>query len=103
MAIVTILPSGLRVEIEPGQNMLRAVSKEKLCWPQTCGGKAQCTTCVYTVLSGDENLRPPGRLEQQRLVTQQGRQAIIRKMRLACQTIVQGEGAITIQKNVITF
>lgn len=99
MATITILPSGLKIEVEPGTTILKAVTDRKLCWPQTCGGKAQCTTCAYIVVSGAENISPISKLEQHQLTARKGRQALNQKMRLACQTIVHGD--VTVQKNLM--
>ncbi len=99
MATITILPSGLKIEVEPGKTVLKAAVESELCWPHTCGGKAICGSCVYTVVSGSENLSPLGRFEQQRLVIRKGRQVLAQKARLACQTVVNGD--VTIQKNLM--
>lgn len=99
MAIITILPSGIQVEVETGTTLLKAAIRHELCWPHTCGGKAQCTTCAYTVIKGAENLSPMSRLEQHQLVARKGRLAVIQKMRLACQTVVNGD--VTVQKNLM--
>ncbi|HEX2914579.1 MAG TPA: 2Fe-2S iron-sulfur cluster-binding protein [Chloroflexia bacterium] len=99
MATITILPSGLKIEVAQGSNILKAVSEQKVCWPSTCGGKAECTTCAYVVISGSENLSPMSRLEQHQLVARKGRMALAKKMRLACQSTINGD--ITIQKNLM--
>jgi ferredoxin, 2Fe-2S len=98
MAKITIEPSGVTIEVEPGQTILEAALKAELAWTHTCGGQAKCTTCAYTLLKGSENVSPKSRLEEHQLVARKGR-ALAAKMRLACQTKVQGD--ITVQKNIM--
>jgi ferredoxin len=101
MAVITILPSGLKFEIEPGTNLLQAAICHELAWPHTCGGKAQCTTCAYVLIQGHENVTPMNRLEEHQLVTRKGRHAITQRIRLACQTVVKGD--IIVRKNLMEF
>lgn len=99
MATITILPSGLQIEVEDGKTLLKAAVENKLCWPHTCGGKAQCGSCAYVIVSGGENLSPISRFEQHQLIVHKGRQVAINRVRLACQTIVNGD--VTVQKNLM--
>ncbi len=99
MATVTILPSGLKLEVETGSTLLKAALQAELPWPNTCGGKAQCTTCAYIMVKGGENASPISRLEQHTLVTRKGRHILKTQMRLACQTIIKGD--LTVQKNLM--
>lgn len=99
MATITILPAGIKIEVEPGTTLLKAAIEHDLCWPHTCGGKAQCTTCAYILVSGGENCSLMSRLEQHALVTRKGRHCLNQKMRLACQTVIKGD--MTIQKNLM--
>jgi ferredoxin len=98
MVKITIIPSGITVETEPGKTILEAVLEADLAWTHTCGGKAQCTTCAYTLIKGEENVSPMSRLEEHQLVARKGRM-LARKLRLACQTKVNGD--ITVQKNLM--
>ena len=99
MATITILPSGLQIEVENGKTLLSAAIENKLCWPHTCGGKAQCGSCAYLIVQGSENLAPASRYEQRQLIAHKGRQIALNRMRLACQTIVNGD--VTVHKNII--
>ena len=101
MAIVKILPAGLEIEVEPGTTMLKAAVQNELCWPHTCGGNAQCTTCAYLVIKGAENLSPASRLEQHQLVARKGRAGYNPRMRLACQTVINGD--VTVQKHLMVI
>lgn len=99
MPTITILPSGIKIEVEPGTTLLKAALENDLCWPHTCGGKAQCTTCAYILVKGGENCSNISRLEQHALVTRKGRHVLNQKMRLACQTVIKGD--MIIQKNIM--
>ena len=103
MATITIFPSGLQLVVEPGTTILKAANDLNLGWPSTCGGKAQCTTCTYIVLSGGENFVPSNRLEQHQIAARKGRHAVSQNMRLACQTIIKGHGEATIQKKLMVI
>jgi 2Fe-2S ferredoxin len=101
MATITILPSGLQIEVENGKTLLKAAVENKLCWPHTCGGKAQCGSCAYVIVRGRENLSPASRYEQRQIIANKGRQIAINQMRLACQSVVNGD--VTIHKNITIF
>ncbi len=87
------------MEIETGTTLLRAVSKKRVCWPQTCGGKAQCASCAYVVVQGSENLSPMNRYEQKLLMAGRGPVTANRNVRLACQSTVNGD--VTVHKKLI--
>jgi len=99
MPIITILPSGQKIEIEVGSTILEAAISHELAWPHTCGGKAQCTTCAYVLVKGKENVSPMSRLEEHQLIARKGRHVIMQRMRLACQSKVSGD--IVVQKNLM--
>ncbi len=99
MPVVTIIPSGRRIIIQPGTTLLAAVLDNDLAWPHTCGGKAQCTTCAYILIKGHENVSPMNRLEEFQLAARKGHHVIRQRMRLACQTVVKGD--VTVQKSLM--
>jgi ferredoxin len=98
MPIITILPSGQKVEVESGLTIMEAVLDKQLAWPTTCGGKAHCTTCAFVLIKGFENVSPMSRLEEHQLAVRKGRHILVQKIRLACQTRINGD--ITIRKNL---
>ena len=57
-----------------------------------CGGKAQCGLCRITVVEGWDNLNTPVEVEE----THIGNLMHLAKMRLSCQTRVNGEATIEI-------
>jgi len=99
MARVIILPSGINIEVAPGTTLLKAAIENDLCWPHTCGGQARCTTCAYILIKGAENTSTMNRIEQHALTSRKGRHVLSQKMRLACQTVIEGD--ITVQKNLM--
>jgi ferredoxin len=101
MAIVKIFPSGVVIEVEPGANLLQAALDNNLAWANTCGGKAQCTTCAYVLLEGLACVSPINRLEKHQLVARKGRYVVQQRMRLACQTIVKGD--IVVRKTLMAL
>jgi len=56
-----------------------------------CGGIGQCGTCVVEVIDGMENLSPRTAFEERKLKKKPA------NYRLACQTLANGPGDITIQ------
>ena len=61
-------------------------------WMQACGQKGRCTTCLFDVLEGSENLSAPSEAELRYLAA--GR--IRSTQRLACQVKVTGDVLISV-------
>ncbi|MEI6045455.1 MAG: 2Fe-2S iron-sulfur cluster-binding protein [Chloroflexota bacterium] len=102
MATITILPSGIKLEVEPGKTLLKAVLDSGVFWPYTCGGRAQCTSCAFTLITGGERSSKISRLEQFALAQYKGRRAAAaQKVKLACQTVIDGD--MVVQKNLSSF
>ncbi|MBF0197715.1 MAG: 2Fe-2S iron-sulfur cluster binding domain-containing protein [Planctomycetes bacterium] len=92
MAKVTFKPSGKVIDIPKGENLLTVVRREKLNVNSKCGGAPTCALCRIVIESGDENLSQVARKESDLI----GTSYYITKKRLACQTLIVGEGDITI-------
>jgi 2Fe-2S ferredoxin len=103
MATITILPSGVKLEAELGKTLLKVVLDSGLFWPYTCGGRAQCTSCAFTLITGGERSSKVSRLEQFALAHYKSRGAVAtsQKVKLACQTVVDGD--MVVQKNLTDF
>ncbi|MEI7554690.1 2Fe-2S iron-sulfur cluster-binding protein [Candidatus Chlorohelix sp.] len=99
MPIITILPSGQKLEVVIGLTILEAALDKQIAWPNTCGGKAHCTTCAFVLIKGFENVSPMSRLEEYQLTVRKGRHSLVQKIRLACQTRIIGD--ITIRKSLL--
>jgi ferredoxin, 2Fe-2S len=91
MATVHVEPAGLDVEVAKDQTVMAAAVAQGLFWPTVCHGVAECHTCYFEVLDGEEHCDPPGRLEQAALDQFSGRSFHGgRTIRLACQAKVSG-------------
>jgi 2Fe-2S ferredoxin len=98
-AVVTVHvePSGFDVEVAEGQSVMAGAERQGLFWPTICHGLAQCHTCFFEVIAGEENLEPPNALETNALKEFSGRSWYEGKViRLACQTRVRG--GVTVRK-----
>jgi ferredoxin, 2Fe-2S len=94
---VHVEPAGLDVEVGPGQSVMAAAVAQGLFWPTVCHGVAECHTCYFEVLRGEEHCEPPEPLEQAALAQFSGRSSHgERTIRLACQTRVSGP--VTVRK-----
>jgi ferredoxin, 2Fe-2S len=97
MVIVHVAPAGLDIEVDEGQSLMAAAVAQGIFWPTVCHGLAECHTCYFEVIEGEEHCEPPGPLEQDALrhfsgsAFHQGR-----TIRLACQTRVSGP--LTVRK-----
>ena len=87
MPTITFQPSGLRIEIEPGQTLLDAARKLSILTEHTmeapCGGRGTCGNCRVRMLSG--NPAPATEAEKRLLSPEQ----LESGYRLACQTLTQ--------------
>jgi 2Fe-2S ferredoxin len=88
---ITIQPLGVVVEARPQDTIMAAAQAQGYYWPTTCGGQGRCTTCAFTVVSGQQNLSDMRRSERQAIEAGLGAVALARGMRLACQARVLGD------------
>jgi 2Fe-2S ferredoxin len=97
MVTVNVEPSGVDVEVAEGKSVMAEAERQGLFWPTVCHGLAECHTCFFEVLEGEENLEPPNHLETTALKDFSGRSWYEGKViRLACQTRVHGD--VTVRK-----
>jgi 2Fe-2S ferredoxin len=97
MVTVHVEPAGLDVEVGEGQSVMAAAVGQGIFWPTVCHGLAECHTCFFEVIEGEEHCEPPGPLEQGALLHFSGRSFHGgRTIRLACQTRVSGP--VTVRK-----
>lgn len=82
MPVLTILPSGKTIEVEPGSRLLDAILKAEEKIQSKCGGEAKCGTCHLFVQEGRKSLSKTTRAENEQLDTIVG---VGSKSRLACQ------------------
>ncbi|WP_299822532.1 2Fe-2S iron-sulfur cluster-binding protein [uncultured Pontibacter sp.] len=59
MPILTVQNlSNLKVKVEEGQTLLKALQAAGMDWMHACGGKGRCTTCRIIVAQGLEHFGP---------------------------------------------
>jgi len=68
------------------KTLLRHLEDHRIDWMHACGGKGRCTTCMFQVVNGDENLEPITAAEMKYKMLG----ALHDRERLACQTRVKG-------------
>jgi ferredoxin, 2Fe-2S len=78
-------------EVSDGQSVMAAAEGQGIFWPTVCHGLAECQTCYFEVVAGEQYLEPPGRLEEGALRLLFGHSWYQGKnIRLACQARVRG-------------
>lgn len=98
MARVTVLPDQIEFEADVGETLMGAALARGLYWPTTCGGQGICTTCLTEVVSGAASLAEMSRYERKTLTAERGPSILNRPVRLACQTGINGVGAVVVRK-----
>ncbi len=93
MPVVTIMPSGKKLNAPSGTPLLEIVLKSEEGIGRKCGGKASCGTCHIFVTEGRKSLTKIDRIENERLDCVVG---VGPKSRLACQARL-GEEDITLE------
>jgi uncharacterized 2Fe-2S/4Fe-4S cluster protein (DUF4445 family) len=86
-------PYGKRSEVPAGTTILEAAKDIGIKLSSLCGGKGLCGKCRIIVRSGKELLSHPSEPEKHIF----SREDLNNGLRLACQTIVQGKGAVTVE------
>jgi ferredoxin len=87
-----IIINNKAVSADTGENLLDLAKLQPAHIGFVCGGNGLCGTCEIKVLQGAENLTKPTRVEREWLNAQR----IEEGYRLACQTMVKGEGTVQI-------
>jgi 2Fe-2S ferredoxin len=91
MVTVHVEPAGVDVEVDDGQSIMAAAEGQGIFWPTICHGLAECHTCFFEVVGGEDYLELPNALEEAALRQFAGRSWYEGKIiRLACQTRVRG-------------
>jgi adenylate cyclase len=80
---IRVLPDGIQLWAEPGENLLDAVLRAGIAQAHACGGHARCSTCRVEVQQGVEHCTPRSPAEQ--LLAD--RLGFHSELRLACQTV----------------
>lgn len=54
----TVTPAGVTIDVPEGTAVMLAAIDAGFSWPTSCGGNAQCGTCVSQVTGGADNCVP---------------------------------------------
>ena len=91
MPKIIIRPAGLEVQAKAGDSVMDAAWACGVRWPTSCGGQGECSSCIFVVVSGKENLSSIGKWEARALSQVMGNRAPNGDIRLACQARVLGD------------
>ena len=92
MPSVTYLPLGLKVPCSDGDTVFGVARTAGIAITTACNAKATCGLCRVKIVSGEAHLSPMNAAEKKHL----GNVYFINKMRLSCQTVVNG-GDVTVE------
>ena len=92
MATIRIKNTGEVVRTSAAISILNSLLREGAAIRHVCGGKAQCGTCRFKIVDGEQYLSPVNEKEQIRLNALGNPD----KVRLACQTYAFGDISIEI-------
>ena len=85
--------SGVEVACSPGETVFDIARRSGVAIPTSCVGRATCGLCRIRVVDGEDNLSPVNDSETNHL----GNVYFITKVRLSCQTKVEGEGLVVVE------
>ncbi len=88
MPVVTIMPSGTKVEAAEGSSLLEAIKAAGQAIGHKCDGNADCGTCHIFVLEGRKGISKITGAENAKLDATVG---VSSKSRLACQALLKNE------------
>jgi 2Fe-2S ferredoxin len=74
------------------KTVLGHLQANRIDWMHACGGKGRCTTCMFRILRGSENLEPKTGPE----LKYQLQGALQENERLACQAKIRGDIVISV-------
>ena len=91
MPKVHFVPLGKSREVKPGSTILAAANQSRVAIGQSCSGEGICGWCKVRILSGLEQMVPPGDLEQ-KLIREKG---FNDDERAACLAKIRGDITVT--------
>jgi ferredoxin, 2Fe-2S len=94
MATLTVMPTGISIEVNEGTSVLAALLGADIAIPHKCEGQAKCGSCHIFVQEGRKGLSKVAREENEKLDTIVG---VGSKSRLACQAKVLGTENVKIE------
>ncbi len=91
MVKVLFVPLGKSRDVKAGSTILAAANQSKVPVGQSCSGEGVCGWCKVRILTGADQLAPPGDLER-RLIKEKG---FDENERAACLAKIQGDITVT--------
>ena len=92
MASITVRNTGEVIAASPAVSILNNLLQNGVSISHVCGGRAQCGTCRFEILEGEEYLSPRTDIEKRKLDVLGNPENV----RLACQTHTFGDITIRI-------
>lgn len=94
MPIVHIQPSGIDIEVEPGESVAEAAWRQDITWPTECYGQMSCTKCYANIVEGEEYVVPADEDELFVLRTRFPAKVRTTFTRLGCCLKVRADGVV---------
>jgi 2Fe-2S ferredoxin len=92
---VLILPSGIELEVAPGESVAEAAWRQGYVWPTQCWGQADCMTCFTKILDGELSAVPAAEFELDAVrLKMSDKMKSNPLVRLGCQLRVAGPGLV---------
>jgi ferredoxin len=93
VSTVTVLPTGLELDVAEGQTVMAAAHDAGYVWPTECEGAASCGLCVSIIREGVGNCGPMP--DEERETLQRAMGVVVDSRRLACRLTVTGPVTLT--------
>lgn len=100
MPLVTIEPSGVELEVRPGESVAEAAWRQGYVWPTKCWGQAECMSCFTKVLGGELSAHPADAEEHDAMGLRMAERVRSPLVRLACQLRVKRDGLVLEKQGV---
>ena len=100
MPMVRVEPSGIELEVLPGEAIAVGAWRLGYAWPTSCWGQAECMLCRTEVVAGEEQVIPPAAEELEAMRLWLPRSAQREGVRLGCRLVVTGDGVTVLKKGV---
>jgi ferredoxin, 2Fe-2S len=101
MPVVRVEPSGIELELLPGEAVAVGAWRLGYSWPTSCWGQAECMLCRTEVVDGDEHVLPPNDDELEALRLLLPRSARRPGVRLGCRLVVTADGVTVMKKGLV--
>lgn len=92
------MPSGVEIDVAPGETLMAAAQRLGYRWPTICGGQGTCRTCFVELQAGADRCSAISELERE------GIEALKKPLdgltRLACQVRIDGDGVTVLKRGV---